>query len=56
MYESAGVASGLLQYEGTIGDSVKKLAGHSIPGTVGNIAWASYWGAWWMRNRIRWAV
>ena len=27
MYESAGVASGLLQYDGTIGDSVKKLAG-----------------------------
>jgi Beta-lactamase len=30
MYESAGVASGLLQYEGTIGDSVKKLAGHPL--------------------------
>ena len=27
MYESAGVASGLLQYDGTIGDSVKHLAG-----------------------------
>jgi CubicO group peptidase (beta-lactamase class C family) len=27
MYESAGVASGLLQYDGTIADSVKKLAG-----------------------------
>jgi len=26
-YESAGVASGLLQYDGTIGDSVKHLAG-----------------------------
>jgi CubicO group peptidase (beta-lactamase class C family) len=26
----AGVASGLLQYEGTIGDSVKKLAGHPL--------------------------
>ena len=26
MYESAGVASGLLQYDGTIADSVKKLA------------------------------
>jgi CubicO group peptidase (beta-lactamase class C family) len=30
MYESAGVSSGLLQYEGTIGDSVKKLAGHPL--------------------------
>jgi CubicO group peptidase (beta-lactamase class C family) len=27
MYEKAGVASGLLQYDGTIGDSVKHLAG-----------------------------
>jgi CubicO group peptidase (beta-lactamase class C family) len=27
MYESAGVASGLLQYDGTIADNVKKLAG-----------------------------
>jgi len=27
MYEKAGVASGLLQYDGTIGDSVKALAG-----------------------------
>ena len=27
MYESGGVASGLLQYDGTIGDSVKHLAG-----------------------------
>jgi len=27
MYESAGVASGLLPYDGTIGDSVKHLAG-----------------------------
>ena len=27
MYESTGVASGLLQYDGTIGDSVKHLAG-----------------------------
>ena len=27
MYETAGVASGLLQYDGTIGDSVKHLAG-----------------------------
>jgi len=27
MYEKADVASGLLQYEGTIGDSVKQLAG-----------------------------
>src|ERR1022692_2669495 len=27
MYEAAGVASGLLQYDGTIADSVKKLAG-----------------------------
>ena len=27
MYETAGVASGLLQYDGTIGDSVKYLAG-----------------------------
>jgi CubicO group peptidase (beta-lactamase class C family) len=27
MYESAGVASGLLQYDGTIADSVKNLAG-----------------------------
>jgi CubicO group peptidase (beta-lactamase class C family) len=27
MYEKAEVASGLLQYEGTIGDSVKRLAG-----------------------------
>src|SRR5437660_2794806 len=26
LYEKAGVASGLLQYDGTIGDSVKKLA------------------------------
>jgi CubicO group peptidase (beta-lactamase class C family) len=26
-YDDAGVASGLLQYDGTIGDSVKKLAG-----------------------------
>jgi CubicO group peptidase (beta-lactamase class C family) len=26
MYEKAGVASGLLQYDGTIGDSVKRLA------------------------------
>ena len=27
LYETAGVASGLLQYDGTIGDSVKHLAG-----------------------------
>ena len=27
MYDAAGVASGLLQYDGTIGDSVKHLAG-----------------------------
>jgi len=27
MYESAGVASGLLQYDGTIADSAKNLAG-----------------------------
>jgi len=27
MYETANVASGLLQYDGTIGDSVKRLAG-----------------------------
>ena len=27
MYEKANVASGLLQYDGTIGDSVKRLAG-----------------------------
>ena len=30
MYESAGVASGLLQYEGTIGDSVKHLAAQPL--------------------------
>ena len=37
MYESAGVASGLLQYEGTIGDSIKSwraILCYSIPGTV----------------------
>lgn len=36
MYESAGVASGLLAYDGTIGDSVKHLAGLPLlfnPGT-----------------------
>ena len=27
LYEKAGIASGLLQYDGTIGDNVKKLAG-----------------------------
>ena len=31
VYETAGVASGLLQYDGTIGDSVKHLAGlHAV--------------------------
>ena len=29
-YESAGVASGLLQYDGTIGDSVTRLAGQPL--------------------------
>ena len=51
MYESAGVASGLLSVK-----NWRAIRCYSIPGTVGNIAWASYWGAWWMRNRIRWAV
>ena len=39
MYESAGVASGLLQYEGTIGDSAKSwraILGYSIPGRLFN--------------------
>src|SRR5271169_3138610 len=36
MYETAGVASGLLQYEGTIGDSVKNLAGLPLLFNPGN--------------------
>jgi CubicO group peptidase (beta-lactamase class C family) len=36
MYESAGVASGLLQYEGTIGDSVKHLAAQPLLFNPGN--------------------
>ena len=51
MYEKANVASGLLQYDGTIGDSVKHLADCpccSIRAIVGNTAWASTcWAGWW---------